>query len=834
MKKQPTYPAIAGPLFLCLRRRWSFLLLLILMSGTAHAQQPTLVTGRVTRASNGEPLVGASVLIKGTTRGTITDQFGRYQISINRPVELIGRFIGFQDVIQLAFPKDSRSVTVDFRLVSNDMQLRDAIVSANRVDEYLQKVPVAASVISHRDLERRSTYNTLEALNNVPNLITDSWLNSQVSFSIRGLSTVFDNVGFESTVALYIDDAYFSRSFAFNSTLMDIERIDVLRGPQGTLFGKNTVGGVIHVVSEKPEFANNGQVELSYGNYNFFQARAKVNRELIKNKLAVRLTGAYTRRDGYITDKLPGIEAVNKTDFYGFRASALYTPNPSTTITLRGYYGQDDNAENTFVYASKPDDDPVGVAADEGLTTRQNVPNTFTRQQYGTVAKGEVKLGRHTLTSITTFNKSADTYFGDNDVSSANVSLWGRTQKLQNISQEVRLHSPRDEPFSYIGGLYFLSEQISATDTFSLQKDFLPVAEAILEKPVPNRALFTSEGYTTNSTIHARSLAAFASASYELNKKLRLNGGLRFTAEQRSLTYWQHLTNQFYNGLPFGLIDIYAVNVGEKAAPVDRNADNNVLTYNIGLDYRFTPYMMGYASYVRGFKGAGFNTSVTTDPNGTGLVFKPEYVNSYELGLKLKPSERTRFNAAMFYTDYLNKQELLDQGTRVRVANAPKTQGWGAETEFSGILKNFRADVSMGYLHLRYIDFPFGTDDLGNPVNYAGNQLLKAPNFTLSVAPEYTFSLTDQLRLFLGTTLTHTGKAFNDIANSELIARQAATIVNGRVSLAPRHGKWSIALWGKNLTNQLFIQHGWEYDWGNQVAWSRPRYLGVELYLNFL
>ncbi len=799
-----------------------------------YAQTSTVVSGRVVRASNGEPLVGASIFVKGTTRGTITNEFGYFQINISRPVELVGRFIGFQDFTQVVIPNEGRQATVNFRLVSNDMQLRDAVVSANRVEEYLQKVPVAASVVSQRDIERRSMYNTLETLNNVPNLITDSWLSSQVSFSIRGLSTVFDNVGFESTVALYIDDAYFSRSFAFNSTLMDIERVEVLRGPQGTLFGKNTVGGVIHIVSEKPEFANNGQVELTYGNYNFFQARAKINRELIKNKLALRLTGAYTRRDGYILDQVPAIQNVNKTNFYGLRGSLLYTPNPNTTITLRGYYGKDGDAENTFVYASKPDYNPVGISADEGMTTQQSVPNTFERQQYGTVAKGEFKVGRNTITSITAFNKSADTYFGDNDVSAANVSLWGRTQKLQNVSQEVRIHSPRDERFSYIGGLYFLNEQISALDTFSLQKDFVPVAEAILGTPVPNGDLFTNEGYTTNSTIHSRSLAAFASGSYELSKSLRLNIGLRYTSERRRLSYWQQVHNQYENGQPFDLIGLYAVNVGSSSTPVERNADNNVLSYDLGLDYRFTPFMMGYAKFVRGFKGAGFNTSVTTDPGGTGLVFKPEFVNNYELGFKSKFSDRTRFNAALFYTDYINKQELLDQGTRVRVANAPKTQGWGVETEFSGMLKNFRFDISTGYLHFRYIDFPFGTDENGNAVNYAGNHLLKAPDFTVSVAPEYTLPITDQLRVFLGMNINYTGKAFNDISNATIIARQAATIVNGRLSLAPRNGKWSIALWGKNLTNKTFIQHGWEYDWGNQIAWSRPRYFGIELYLNFL
>lgn len=243
---------------------------------------------------------------------------------------------------------------------------------------------------------------------------------------------------------------------------------------------------------------------------------------------------------------------------------------------------------------------------------------------------------------------------------------------------------------------------------------------------------------------------------------------------------------------------------------------------------------MGYAKFVRGFKGAGFNTSVITDPTGGGLVFKPEYVNSYEVGIKSKFSDRVRLNAALFYTDYLNKQELLDQGTRVKVANANKTRGWGFETEFSGMIKKFRLDVSLGYLNFKYIDFPFGEDENGNPVNYAGNRLLKAPNFTFSFAPEYITTLGEKKKLFVGLNFNQTGKAYNDISNSEVIARQAAAIVNGRIAIAPRDGKWSIALWGKNLTNRQFIQHGWEYDWGDQISWSRPRYWGVEVYLNFL
>ncbi|MEZ0610315.1 TonB-dependent receptor [Fibrella sp. WM1] len=795
-------------------------------------RQPTIVTGRVFRATNGDPLVGASVFVKGTKRGTITDRTGRYRFVLNEPVTLVARFVGLRDVEVTLLPT-GKPIEQNFEMISNETQLADVMVAANRQDEYLQKVPVAASVVGRRDLERRSIYNTMESLSNTPNLITDSWLNSQVSFSIRGLSTVFDNVGFESTVALYIDDVYFSRSFAFNQTLMDIDRVEVLRGPQGTLFGKNTIGGVIHVISERPEMTNDGQIELNYGNYNFRQIRAKLNRQLVKNKLAIRLTSALSLRDGYVSDQVPAIEALNKTNFFGLRGSLLYTPSERVTLTLRGNYGRDNKAENTFVYASKPDYDPVGIRADEGLHTAQNVPNDFNREQYGGMGKLEVKLGRNTLTAISALNKSTDSYFGDNDVSAADVTRWGRAQSLRTFSQELRLNSPRDQKLAYVAGLYYLNEHISATDTFTLNKGFLPVAAELLGRSIANANQFTSEGYTTNGVIRSQSAAGFVSGALELTPQLRLNGGLRLTAENRQLTYYQRIRNQFVNGVPFEFINLYASNIGSKTSPVTRETTDLALSFDVGLDYRFTSNLMGYAKFVRGFKGAGFNTAPIQDSENGGLVFRPEYVNNYEIGVKAKPSERIQVNGAAFYTDYKDKQELLDQGTRVGVANAPLTRGYGAEIEFSAMLKRFRLDVSAGYLNLKYIDFPFGTDDNGNPINYAGNRLLKAPDWTFSVAPEYTVPLSDKLRMYMGLNINHTGKAYNDISNSEVIARVPASIINGRLALVPADGKWSIAFWGKNLTNKLYIQHGWEYDWGDQIAWSRPRYYGVEVYLNF-
>lgn len=337
----------------------------------------------------------------------------------------------------------------------------------------------------------------------------------------------------------------------------------------------------------------------------------------------------------------------------------------------------------------------------------------------------------------------------------------------------------------------------------------------------------------TSAVIRSQSTAGFVSGTVEVVLKLRLNGGLRLNTETRQLDYYQQIRNQVVNGKPFNIINLYAANIGSKASPVTRQTTDVALSFDVGMDYRFTSNLMGYAKFIRGFKGAGFNTSPIKDSKSGGLVFRPEYVNNYEIGLKAKPTERIQVNGAAFYTDYRDKQELLDQGTQVRVANAPLTRGYGAEVEFSAMLRRFRIDVSAGYLNLKYIDSPFGTDDNGNPVNYAGNRLLKAPDWTFSVAPEYNVPLSDKLRMYVGLNVNHTGKAYNDISNSEVIARVPASIVNGRVAVVPANGKWSVAFWGKNLTNKLYIQHGWEYDWGNQIAWSRPRYYGVEVYLNF-
>lgn len=797
--------------------------------------QSITFSGKVTRAESGEVLIGASVSVKGTTRGTITDASGKYRLNAKgEGVVLIAKYIGFKDR-EIAVKVNGREkITVDFAMVSNDTQLQDIVVTANKTEEYLQKINVAATVISSKDIEQRTSYSTLDALKDAPLVLTDSWIASQTSFSIRGLANNFDNVGFESTVGLYIDDVYFSRGFAFNSALFDIDRIEVLRGPQGTLFGKNTIGGVVNVISEKPEWANNGQGEIVYGNYNYLQLRGKWNYELIKNKLSMRLTGALTRRNGYIKDPNPAINASNGNNYNGLRGTLFYNPNDKTDVTFKAYYGRDSKTEQTMIYLSGQDENPLGVPASDIDSYSANTPQTFYRNQSGGMVRLNRKVGENTFTSISAFNSSEDFVKQDFDETIVDVSRWGRKQNLKNFSQEFRLASPRtdDRTISYVGGLYFLSERIKGLDTSSINEGFLPFARKYLNSKVPDIKGF-QETYDVHSDIQSVSFAAFASGSYKLSDKLKLNAGARLTAEARKFSFYQNIGYFNYNGKPVKLMDTYAAQVASAQNPLIRQTNDNVLTYDISLDYKVNPYVLTYVKYVKGFKGTGFNTSVTRDVTGSALVFKPEYVTSFEAGFKSKFSNRMKLNAAVFYNNYLNKQEFLDQGETVTIVNADKTGGMGAEAEFSAMLKGFRVDISGGVIDMKYKKFIFGKDENGELIDFSGNKLLKAPNVTLSVAPSYTYNLIDKYKLLVGLSINHVGKAYNDISNSEIIARQPSTILNSRISIMPKNGKWSVALWGKNLGNQLYYQHGWEYSWGSQASLSRPRTYGIEMYLNF-
>jgi len=810
----------------------TIIFLICLLSGLSSQSS---ISGVVQDASTGDPLIGVNLIIDGSSDGTTTDANGRYSITTsNSSATITASYIGYLGQSQTY----SGSGDLDFFMSEDAAQLKTVIVTANKVEENLQAIPLAATVISGLELENRSAGGTLEALSTTPNVITDSYGASLISVSIRGLSTNFDGLGLEQAVGMYINDVYQPRGYGFNSTLMDIERIEVLRGPQGTLFGKNTIGGVVHVITEEPKMANSGSLELSAGNASYFRTRAKANLKLGDNA-AFRISGALSKRNGVITKPTnTAVDDINNTDFIGLRAGLLLDVSDKVDVLIEANYSHDDATEQPVTYLSKPDpNDALGIPADnwQERETNINQPFTFERDQLGASAKITAEVGNNTLTSISAYTSSDDVSVQEVDATFLDMLYIERDQQFKAFSQEIRLNSSRDQDFSWVTGLYFGSETISGGDNAVFGADIVPVVGFLVG--IPDLA-FTNYGENIfiDNKMSGTSIAGYFSGTYNLSESLALTGGLRITSESKDLETFQVVNEHpevvaaFGVGIPIALE--FGVPFGSEGSPDTYDISNTALTGNLVLDAALSEDVSAYASFTRGFKGAGFNFAINPSPGAESIVFDPEFINNYELGFKSSFNNKIRFNAAAYYLTYNNKQEAVFEGTVLKVLSADKASGLGFEGELEAVLApGFTVDASAGIQNLKYDDFTVG-DGAGGTIDLADNVLFKSPNSSFHLGAQYSNDLSDNAKLLLRADVNNTGESFNDIFNTAEIKREAATLINLRAGMTINK-KYSVSLWAKNLTDQVYFAHGFATFFGDFAGLNEGRTLGVDLKIRF-
>lgn len=821
------------------------ILLALMVTFPALVFGQTIVQGTVKDFTTNEPLVGAFISIKGANLTSVTDDRGVYQLvlpSISKAQTYIlsVSHLGYKDFfqsVQVMPIDDGETIFKNIDLEPDPLTLKDITVTANRVEEEMQDVPVAVSVIDAENMRKRTVSNTEEAFEIVPNLVSDAYLPSRATFSLRGLASDFTNLGIENSVGLYIDDVFYSRSFNFNQTLMDIERVEVLRGPQGTLFGKNTIGGVLHVISEKPKMDNFGSIEISGGNFRYLQARGKLNLQIIPNKLAVRAAAAYRSREGWLLEKNEKVRDQNGLLFYGTRVSVLYKPDEKLNVLLTGTYSTDQKAEITIDY-KRPDSGIVLLPIDstqydpfDRRVFQDEAEVAFHRKSVGGSARLEYQLDRtHKVTSITAYNGSTSDFIRDFDATSIPAAVFGKDASIGTFSQELRLTTPRENrKLFYTVGLFYLKENLQDKDLLIGRSGMASVWRAVLQNPnIPDNYTETARN---QGDILTNSYAAYVSTSYEVTDRVRLNAGIRYTQEGKRVEYWQQCD------CPFGVFpQLVAPNLGTSEQPIVRDVDDEAVTGNFGMDFKTTDKTLLYVNFSRGFKGSGFNISLSPDTSQAkvAFVFKPEFITNYEVGIKLRHNNRFQFNAAAFVTDFKNKQEVVAAGNSIFVSNARTVQGQGIEAEFVGIwTKFFKTEVALGGLNIKYQDFPFIDPFTFQSINLSGNRAYKAPNFTLKVAPELYASLGTELKVLLRMDFNFVGKTYNDIYNTESLARKATGMLNGRLMLSTKNERFSVGIWGRNLNNTTYIQHGWSFVFGDHVSVNPPRMIGVELRANF-
>lgn len=675
--------------------------------------------------------------------------------------------------------------------------VEDVVVTAQKREERIIDVPIAISSVSQQQLQNQTLITLTDLGARLPNVLaTGSSLFP--NFTIRGVSSQSGgSPGFAPAVGVYVDEVFQGRDRSFNVPFDGVERVEVLRGPQGTLYGKNTIGGTINVITQKPTDTFKAEAALLYGNLDFNQETLTVSGPIIPGKVLALVSGLHKSRDGYIENRFTGKD-INGFDGDGVRGRLLVMPMEGLTLDFSGDYYQQDGSEalQTVSYVplpfppfnNQPAPDPKNRKVD------LNAPIAGEREVWGGAARADYELPGVRLTGIAAYREYTSRFQDDSDGLRLDEFSVGRREDGIISSQELRLTSTAEGPFSWIAGAYFYQEKVDSLYNIQLGSQFPSPLFGLPPLPANFR-----ETALQAAVINEKSYAAFGSITYDFTDALRLQGGLRYTHEKKDLFYAQ-VHPRVTNGLIFAF-----------ALPIPARTDTlseGVWTGDISLSYKFTPNQVGYVKYSRGYKAGGFQADVISPPPNTPpstFDFKPEYVDNYEAGLKGRWFDgRLSVNTAVFYLDYSNKQERVNTGISFLISNAGEARVKGAEVEFSALpMTGLEITGSVGVLDAKYTSFK-NAGGLG--VNFDGNRLTGAPRFTGTLAAQYERPLTDKLNGVVRGELIHLDYIYTDTANSRDLRQRVNTQLNARVGVESE--KWGLYLWGKNLTDELILGGG--------------------------
>jgi iron complex outermembrane receptor protein len=727
----------------------------------------------------------------------------------------------------------------------------EIIVTARRREERAQDVPIALTVIGSKQLEVTGNYTLSQVQQQVPSLQIYAINPRNTNINIRGLGSnvAASNDGLENGVGLYIDNVYYARPGQSAFDLIDIDRIEVLRGPQGTLFGKNTTAGAINITTREPSFTPEFTGEGSLGNYNYHQVRASISAPLIGDTVAFRLSVADTHRDGYIDDVRTGQE-LQGYDNFTVRGQLLIQPTSSLKIRLIGDYShQHDDccvglfdgtfshyADGTLVTNTIQD-----RAARAGYTllalnnpfafkTDVDAPVYVDMKSYGVSGQVDWDLGHVALTSVTSYRWWDWNPSNDNDATGLSINSLGATATRQRqFSQELRLASTGKNTIDWVVGLYYFWQTIRSTGAGgfgSAAPDWYRAPNSPLPLSVWNAAL---NGFQTlnHSDPITHSYAGFGQATWHITDRLSLTGGLRFTHEDKTGTFSQGIVGGTdLSTLPAALAAA-AQAIRNSFAPVvayDASRHDNALTGLASLAYKITPDVLAYASYSRGNQSGGLN--LTTFPVGVIVpkTVSPEKVNAYEVGLKSQLFDRRlTMNLAGFWTDITNYQSAVTTITNLgsslqylQNVGAVRSRGIEADSSFAvtsriSISGNI-AYTDAYYVHYQNAPVPVELSDNTSlvSVDLSGQPIPGASKFAYSLgidASQPVGSLGSQsLELYGHADWGHRSSYLTQVTNSIYSRVPAYGLLTARIGVRTENQRWDVSLWAHNLTDTHYFQ----------------------------
>jgi iron complex outermembrane receptor protein len=737
----------------------------------------------------------------------------------------------------------------------------EIIVTATKRNERLIDVPISMSVVDAEMIEQTGVRELKGISDYIPNVEISQTNDYGSTVTIRGVGANSRNIGFDTRVGVYVDGIYMGQSPALNQELLDLQQVEVLRGPQGTLFGKDTVAGAVNLITKKPSDKFEGKISGDIGNLGYTEFKGIVNIPL-SDTVAVKAALSKSDRNGYIPNTGTGNKLAS-VDKIAYRAQVRFTPNDAfeANISFDGLNAEalllnGENVTDILGLQPVPQDREVNFSFD---------PNE-NRDVYGAAATLEYKTDSGFIIKSMTGWRDTHAFFNNaTDYSPTDIVSIEYTDDYSQLSQEFQLISPDDSSLTYVAGIYLYRQDSDTNrdvvfgDRFF--EDFLaplvgaPGAPDAAIAPIAAFLGFGPEGskVTNSGNVVTKNYAAYFNGSYDLSERLTLGLGARYSVVDKDV-------NWTLDGRNSGFFGIGSTNVpiGGTSAPTPLISDRSDTSFTpaASLTYAITDQTNVYVKYGSGFKSGGFNidfinaNEINANPN---LKFDKETVDTYELGIK-GSTGRLNFSADVFlskFHDYqVNQFIVLDPNaspplTSIRITNAASVESKGFELEASfQATDNLLFQGSLGLLDATFDKFPGGATGGGDA---SGNKLPGAPDLSASFGAQYYQSLPAMsAELLFRLDVTHRSGVFQTIDNTKTGTIGAIpgtipfgyvkplTLVNARVGFLPNNEKFQLYLWSRNLMDQTQITSDFQDFFGTKVRYpSIGRTFGLEGVWNF-
>lgn len=676
--------------------------------------------------------------------------------------------------------------------------IADIIVTANKTGaSSVQRTPIAISAFSGDDLAGSHIVSTKDLGQIVPSLAV-SQFSTYAQIYIRGVGSNNSFNGSDPSVTVHADGVYLARPFAQFMNFLDVERVEVLRGPQGTLYGRNSAGGTINIISRTPSNDLKARIAASVGNYGLVDVGGYVSGPIVTDKVQVSLAGSYVTHDPYRENIVASGNNVDDEDSRAMRGQIRLVLSDRIVATTRGDYALSKQRIPGFSVLRTPYNAVTNSILGDYDKVALDFPQSSRTRIWGVSEDIEFELNDSTtLKSVTAYRDSSSRSQQDGDATDQPLLTVNLGERAKQFSQELNLVGTTGS-FDYVLGLFYFNEKTRTN--------------SILGQPARDlRATF--QPYT-----HTKAYAGYAQGTYRFSDSLSAVLGGRYSEETKDFT--QSIDRRFVStnvALPF---ITYAASRKFKS-----------FTPKFGLNWTPTQAILAYASVTRGFKSGGFNFNSASAAQG----FDPETLWSYEAGLKTRLLDnRLLANLSAFRYDYKDLQvnAFISPGV-TDIVNAASATVKGVELELTAKpVPGLNLTANFAYLDATYKDYPAAPVGGTATIDASGNRLNNAPKFTMNFAAQYEHRISENGSAYVRGEYSRRSQTYFTVINSPVIGQDAYGLVNAAIGYKAGE-RWTFELWGRNLTKREYVLNVYTSGPVPSGIPGAPRTYGARLSWNY-